>query len=502
MPVEFLRDTFQRADSTTVGAPTFGPTWTEVEAGGSATVGISSNKLSFNTPTGTRAGVFVNSGSSSHGISVKISAQSAYWYLGVRLPSAQLPSQAGGNVAMSPGSGIVLMIDPNGNLALYKSVGAAGAGTFTSVDNAVPNSSIATVYAGDEISISTSGSYIRAWVNGVLVVAANDTQFVGQSYVGVWVQGSGSSSTLSLSQARASIAQTSYPNPGMPQMALDRDGSTVYKRTGAGTKTTLSTAEVKSLLDVTGTTSVTVGGSNGRNDFYVMFPEPRNIYGYFLRYPVGVSTGWELLYTTTSVIGTAPESASWATYVPVPAATAEASSPTNPSYRTSTSIFTPGSGLTMYGVTGVRLQSYDGFSNTSGLSTLHLYGLPQYTANVHRIQFWHPYLDIPLPGSYLDIDDVIRGQIAYREFRIKNGSSVYTMNNIVLDLESIEYGTALTDEFSIKRASEGTYQPNTTISTLAPGATSEIISIRRIVGAAAPFRLDSLRVRSQIGSLT
>lgn len=277
-------------------------------------------------------------------------------------------------------------------------------------------------------------------------------------------------------------------------MAYDRDGTVVKWSDGTGANSTLTTAQKKKLNDTINDTSseyVMVVAGNIAHWISFLFPELRDLYDCFVEHvPSGLafSQAQYSLDTTDGLNGT---------WTASPGAAGVSTVPTGSSFRT-------GPGATyIAGIKAVRFSFMGGVNgHSTSVRSIHIYGVPQVNSSVHRVAFWHPYLDMRLPGDYLDMDDVIRNGTIYREFRIKNNSSVYTMNDIVLDIESIEYGTVVTDDYSIKRAAESTYQPSTTIASLAPGAISEIVSVRRIVDPAATFRIDTPRIRSQITSLT
>lgn len=93
---------------------------------------------------------------------------------------------------------------------------------------------------------------------------------------------------------------------------------------------------------------------------------------------------------------------------------------------------------------------------------------------------WHPTLDERLAGPGLDFGNVPVGTVHVKTFRVKNFST-QTANSVVI---SVGGGTAPMKS-ALEFSTDGsTWGPTATIPSIAPGAVSGLIQVRRTVGLA------------------
>jgi hypothetical protein len=269
-------------------------------------------------------------------------------------------------------------------------------------------------------------------------------------------------------------------------MALDRDGSTIAYINTSNVITTLTAAQV-AVLNNENADSYNINGS-----IVVIFPELRDLTGYFMQSNDttrrGASGGWTSIQvssdTTNGLDGT------WttiATNVLIGQAPL-----TIPDYRTS---------ITTTSQTGIKAIKGYAYSS-SDITTIHLYGNITAGQNPDRLVLWHPTLDQPLNGAYFDWGDVPQGTSASRTFRVKNLSSTKTANNVQLSLSALSNSNpTMTSQHAL--SSDGTnFAATASAGTLAPGATSGTMTLRRTISNSAALSLWALRISAVAASWT
>lgn len=140
-----------------------------------------------------------------------------------------------------------------------------------------------------------------------------------------------------------------------------------------------------------------------------------------------------------------------------------------PSYRTQ---------YALTGAVGVKAVRLDPSGGTV-YNVLHVFGYP--TSYTDRLEMWHPTLDQPLRDTpaLLDYGDVPRGTTPTKQFRVKNLSASLTAGSVTVGAEALTDSPSPTivsqTQFSI---GGGSYASTASISSLAPGAISGIITSR------------------------
>ncbi len=211
-----------------------------------------------------------------------------------------------------------------------------------------------------------------------------------------------------------------------------------------------------------------------------MFPELRDISAYFT---TGVHGNLQPALLDWSADTTDGLDGTWTTI----ANNFLMYSGTVPDIRTSISPITP-----ITGVRGIRFNMGYGVAliasattRSASLSTIHLYGSISAGQNPDRLDFWHPTSDAVVTGGHFDFGDIKQGASAVKQFRVKNRSAAQTATSVSLSREVATFTEMLTGDSNVEFSSDGSAYANTlAVGTLAPGALSSVLYVRRRVGAA------------------
>lgn len=117
------------------------------------------------------------------------------------------------------------------------------------------------------------------------------------------------------------------------------------------------------------------------------------------------------------------------------------------------------------------------------LRELSLYG--SYTPS--GLAFWHPTIDVQVGATYFDFGDLNQSSTYTKTFRIKNLHGTQTANNITLAADQQNSADAYnTTTFSL----DGTnFAATQVIASLAAGATTSVMTVRRAVGSSESLSL-------------
>lgn len=149
----------------------------------------------------------------------------------------------------------------------------------------------------------------------------------------------------------------------------------------------------------------------------------------------------------------------------------------NASSQLTSNSFRSISNVNIPNVKGIRLGGYNNTSNGESCTLIELQLYGQWAPAT--LAAWHPTLDQQIDGHELDFGDVLLGNVYNKQFRIKNGHTL-TANNVTVSC------TAGTAEFisGLSFSLDGsTYTSSVTISSIAPGAISGTVYVRRTVSA-------------------
>lgn len=280
-----------------------------------------------------------------------------------------------------------------------------------------------------------------------------------------------------------------YPDAPGPRMAWDADGS-VLVRNANGVPTTLTLANAQALNDEADTGDV-VGANNAIAWFTVIFPELRDLAGYFFTWGGGSN-----LYVSFAGMGWSPDTTNavdgtWNTVAGAVSATpAAVSTPATKSvYRSSVQTKAlPGCKAVRFGV-----QDQNAFGPV--VRALHLYGAPSAAAG-SRLELWHATLAQRLGGADLDWGNAPQGSSATRQFRVKNASGSLTANTITVSLESLTDASPTQVSQHSLSSDSSTFTATLAIGSLAPGALSPVLYLKRTESATAALGLWSLRLKA------
>jgi len=261
-----------------------------------------------------------------------------------------------------------------------------------------------------------------------------------------------------------------YPDATSWRMAIDKDGTQVYRLSG-DTLSQLSAADLVNLNNETVQTAV-----SGGDELIVIFPQKRDLDGYFLRSSGGV------IGVKTSVDSTNGVDGTWVTGV----STAGGGSTISPDYRAYSS-------TTKLGIKAVK------FTAPGSLTALHLYGENTVGQSLDQLILWSAFGDERVSPSNFDWGNVPRSSTDDRYFRVKNTSTLLTARNVVVAMESPTDSTPSAQLEHII-AKDTLFLAQQTIGAIGPGAISGVLTLRRITPSNAQLGLHTFRLYAEAES--
>ena len=270
-----------------------------------------------------------------------------------------------------------------------------------------------------------------------------------------------------------------YPDVPGNRFAYHLDGTIVLLKDSSNNLDDI-TGSAASLNDEDMSNGVSI---DSKNSLIFVFPELRNLQGYFLSQ---TQSNYDGFYNMT------------------PQSLESSADTTNGLDGTWTVIVNPwsrviGSLVPQYrqninaaaasGIKGLRFNFADNGNAAHNFVGLHLYGNIPITQNPNRLIFWEPINNNETPGPYFDWGDRPRSTAQTKQFRIKNNSSTLTANSIGVTGSAQTYTMAL--DFSTDNVS---FASSVNIGNLTPGATSGILYVRRTVPAGETLRVQAIRM--------
>jgi hypothetical protein len=275
-----------------------------------------------------------------------------------------------------------------------------------------------------------------------------------------------------------------YPDAPSWRMAYDRDGTQVYKISSANVITQLTSGDIIALNDESGSSVYSAVPYNGQSGSLVwFFPELRDLDAYLsIRAPGSYSpSSFSVSVSTDTTNGLDGTWTQISTAIP-PAAEVK------PLYRTGIV------STTSLGIRAVKMTAGATSNNEWLSSTVHLYGEPAPGENPNRLALWHPTLDQRVGPAYFDWGNVPRSSSADLLFRVKNLSASLTANSIRVAMEAATDTTPSVPAQHTLSHAGGSFLAQVNIGTLAPGAISSAVTLRRITPSNAILSLWSFRV--------
>lgn len=224
----------------------------------------------------------------------------------------------------------------------------------------------------------------------------------------------------------------------------------------------------------------------------VIFPELRDIVGYYANYyadwstgtPGGVAALRTSVDTTNGIDGTwVTEDPAWTDGVP-----------SQVGMRTIESISLTGKKAILFATGG------GSGAGRNGIRKIHLFGTVPLTESPDRLVLWHPTLDQPVGPAYFDWGNVPRGSTADRTFRVKNNSASLQANDITVTMEALT-DTSPTVVGQHTFSEDGlSFGAILNIGNLAPGAISNVLTVRRITPSNATLSLWWTRIVAEAAS--
>ncbi len=279
-----------------------------------------------------------------------------------------------------------------------------------------------------------------------------------------------------------------YPDIPAPRIPYDRNGTGFsILDNNSGAVSNLS-SDFKALQ--AGTAYLSLPDSPYSRSICFIFPTHFDLIGYFLQAPRPPTTS-AIQVSQTSTNGQDGVWENWATNPPV-------NTSFSPQHRTG--IQTP---TAKVGIKALRINCNGGFVGLSPyFGGIHLYG--KQTDTTSRLELWHPTLNQSLNATpaHLDWGDRPRGIVETKTFRVKNLSAGFTAADVIVSLEGLTNPSAAWAALHSFRIGLGSYTPNLTIETLAPGEVSPVIEIRQELNDTIFLGLGQQRVIAQATTWT
>lgn len=274
-----------------------------------------------------------------------------------------------------------------------------------------------------------------------------------------------------------------YPDAPGPRMAYDRDGTLGFNVNSTGTSiVALTGTQMQNMNDESGSTAgPTIQNAVGAA-LVLIFPELRDVTHHFRQFNASTTSSVESSVDTTNGFD--------GTWLTVNALAASPTADPQPAYRTA-QVAAAGNNTS---IKAIRFKN--GQTGSLIVSTIHLYGKVS-AANPNKLELWHPTLDQALyvTPAYLDFGDFPRNSSVDKSFRIKNRSTTLTANTITVSRE------ALTDAASPTHISEetlsyngGAFGSTASLSSLAPGAISQLFTLRNAPGSTSVLGIFNQRI--------
>lgn len=279
-----------------------------------------------------------------------------------------------------------------------------------------------------------------------------------------------------------------YSDVPAPRMAYDNDGTQVYHSNLVAAPTQVTGAALTSFNDETSGTGVATS-----NWVILIFPQLRNVSGILFRQG---SVGGATCTVQYSADTTNGNDGIWTT----------ASAALPMAFTGGTEHRTGIASVSITNTKAIRLHS-NNIGGDNNIYNLHVYGNIAVGETPDRLRPWHPTLDEPLDdnnasdGAWLDWGDVTRGTSADKTFRIKNNSASLTANNISMTTQVLT-DTAPTIGPQITYSDGGAFATSINIASLAPGAISSVVTVRRTTPINAVLSVWAWRTNIDAGSWT
>lgn len=281
-----------------------------------------------------------------------------------------------------------------------------------------------------------------------------------------------------------------YADVPAHRMALDKDGTQMYRQDSNSIITQLSSATIREIVSENNESmhsNAMSAGINGQNDYgklFIVFPEHRDVLAYWFNIGYGFFSSGELDSIEVSSNSTNGVDGNWTFLTPF----TYVNQWTSPSYRLDIQT------CSKMNVKVIRFSMHSGAPSTGTHPIVHLFGNTSTGQNPNRLVIWHPTLNQQLGAADLDWGDVPRNSRDETNFRVKNISSTLTANSVVVSLDALT-DTSPTVQGQHSVSADGvTFDTTVPIGTLAPGAISSQLTLQRITPMNATLSLWALQL--------
>lgn len=269
------------------------------------------------------------------------------------------------------------------------------------------------------------------------------------------------------------------------RFSYDTDGSVALMSSNGSPYTPIDAAILND--EATDGVAVFAYREQGNKTIAFGFPEPRDLAGFFVWATV---TGVSTYRYSTSTDTTDGSNGTWSTEANV--------SPQTAVYPQSRNAI---SAATATGITGIRFRfATGGDYQQLTIGGIHLYGYTAPNLSTDRLEFWDSSLDQQIDKAAFDFGDVAQGEVVTKQFRIKNLSATMTASTVTVSANNGAGGETLLAN-GLTFSSDGTsFATSLNIASIAPGATTPVLYIRRTVGATDPSSIRFARVVASPGT--
>jgi hypothetical protein len=224
-----------------------------------------------------------------------------------------------------------------------------------------------------------------------------------------------------------------------------------------------------------------------------IFPEKRDLLGVYLRSNNDYANSTTQPTWATSVDSTNGIDGTWVALTGTSTADDNAGQ-VNPNYRT---MITAVSAL---GIVAVRyIYAVNNANNRAWQIAWHMYGNISSGENPNRLSLWHPTSDVAIGAAYFDWGNVGRSSTADRTFRVKNLSATLSANTITCSTDVLA-DTSPTVAGQHTLSNGGAFAATASAGTLAAGAISGVMTLRRTIVSNAVSGLWTFRVNASAAS--
>lgn len=288
----------------------------------------------------------------------------------------------------------------------------------------------------------------------------------------------------------------SYPDAPSNRMVLDRDGTQIYRIDSFNQLFQLSAGDVQTVNDETsngfstGTGGVAALTPTTGVTLVVLFPEKRNVLGYYLN--AGVAASGDLAAAEVSTNTTNGVDGTWTAVTAV-----DHNEAVSPGFRSKIQA------INALGVRGIRFRWIGGASTAHPSVSLHLYGVIAAGESPHRLEFWHPTSDARIGGAYFDWGDTPRSSSADRSVRVKNVSTTKTAHDVEVSFNALTDGIpSVTSQFTVSENAGVSFTASVELGSIAPGGFSPVLVVRRNTTSEAALSVWEPRIVAVPGNWT